>query len=85
MLWAKSLNPGAYEDLHPTPIRLLQPFTTDHQLALMRLADRTAYGLAPLYDAMQQGLNVLESAHYQNRALIVITDGADDTSEVKKE
>ena len=50
----------------------------------MRLADRTASGLAPLYDAIQQGLNILESAHYQNRALIVITDGVDDGSAEKK-
>ncbi|MGB8683794.1 MAG: hypothetical protein WCD12_12990 [Candidatus Binatus sp.] len=77
--------PGLYQDLQETPITLLQPFTTDHRLALMRLADRTAYGLAPLYDAMQQGLNVMASAHYQNHALIVITDGADYTSEVKNE
>jgi VWFA-related protein len=77
--------PGPYPDLHETPIRLLQPFTTDHRLALMRLADRRAYGLAPLYDAIQQGLNLLESAHYQNRALIVITDGVDNSSALKKE
>ncbi len=82
---SQTLNPGAYEDPHPTPIRLIQPFTTDHQLALMRLEYRTATGLAPLYDGIQQGLNVLESAHYQNRALIVITNGADDASEVEKE
>ena len=78
-------NRGPYQDLHETPIRLLQPFTTDHRLALMRLPDRRAYGLAPLYDAIQQGLNMLESAHYQNRALVVITDGVDDTSSIKKE
>ncbi len=78
-------NPPPYQSLGATPIRLLQPFTTDHPLALMFLADRTTGGLSPLYDAMQQGLNVLESAHYQNRALVVITDGVDDTSAVKKE
>ena len=78
-------NPAPYQDQHETPIRLLQPFTTDHRLALMQLADRKAFGLAPLYDAIQQGLNMLESAHYQNRTLVVITDGVDDTSGVKQE
>ena len=81
----RTATPGPYQDSHETPIALLQPFTTDHPLALMRLADRTAYEIAPLYDAMQQGLNVMASAHYQNRALIVITDGVDFTSSVKSE
>ena len=49
----------------------------------MRVADRTAYEIAPLYDAVQQGLNVMASAHYRNRALIVITDGVDFTSSVR--
>jgi VWFA-related protein len=77
-------NSGAYQDQHETPIRLLQPFTTDHRLALMRLADRTTASLSPLYDAIQQGVKMLESAHYQNRALIVITDGVDDTSGISE-
>jgi VWFA-related protein len=77
-------NSGPYQDQHETPIRLLQPFTTDHRLALMRLADRTTASLSPLYDAIQQGVKMLESAHYQNRALIVITDGVDDTSGISK-
>jgi hypothetical protein len=81
----QTLNPGPYEGLRATPIRLLQPFTTDHRLALDRVADRKAFGPAPLYDAMQQGLNMLESAHYQNRALIVITDGIDTSSGVEKQ
>ena len=78
-------NSAPYQSVGQKPIRLLQPFTTDHRLALMRLADRTTGGLSPLYDAMQQRLNILESAHYQNRALIVITDGVDDASAVRKE
>jgi hypothetical protein len=78
-------NSTPYQSVGQKPIRLLQPFTTDHRLALMRLADRTTGGLSPLYDAMQQGLNILESAHYQNRALVVITDGVDDASAVRKE
>lgn len=77
--------PGLYQDSHETPITLIQPFTTDHPLALMRLADRTAYEIAPLYDAVQEGLNVMASAHYRNRALIVITDGVDFTSSVRNE
>lgn len=78
-------NPAPYPAPAATPIRLLQPFTTDHQLALMSLPNRTTTGLSPLYDAMQQGLNILQSSHYRNRAMIVITDGVDDTSAVKTE
>jgi hypothetical protein len=81
----QTLNPGPYEGLRATPIRLLQPFTTDHRLALTRVADRRPFGPAPLYDAIQEGLNMMESAHYQNRAVIVITDGLDTGSEIKKE
>jgi len=51
----------------------------------MRVADRKAFGPSPLYDAMQEGLNMLESAHYQNRALIVITDGMDTDSATTKQ
>jgi len=51
----------------------------------MSLADRATSGLSPLYDAIQQGLIMMESAHYPNRALIVITYGVDDTSSVRKE
>jgi VWFA-related protein len=79
----QTLNPGPYQDIRATPIRLLQPFTTDHQLALTRVADRRAFGPAPLYDAIQQGLNMLQAAHYQNRALIVIADGVDTSSSTK--
>jgi hypothetical protein len=78
-------NPVTYQDPHVTAIRLLQPFTTDHGLVAMRLADRNALGPAPLYDTMQQGLKMLESAHFQDRAMIVITDGVDDSSSVRKE
>jgi hypothetical protein len=81
----QTLNRGPYEGLRSTPIRLLQPLTTDHQLALTRVPDRKPFGPAPLYDAMHQGLNMLESAHYPNRALIVITDGMDTSSATKKE
>ena len=81
----QTLNSGPYQGARATPIRLLQPLTTDHELALMRVADRKPFGPAPLYDAIQRGLTMLESAHYPNRALIVITDGMDTSSSIKKE
>src|ERR1700722_1852142 len=84
-MMGRTTTPGSYQDSHGSPITLLQPFTTDHPLALMRLADRTAYEVAPLYDAIQEGLNVMASAHYQNRALIVTTEGVDFTSSVRTE
>jgi VWFA-related protein len=66
-------------------IRVIQPFTTDDQAALERAFYQMAWGETPLYDGIDKGLEVAESAHYSNRALIVITDGIDNTSKDKAE
>lgn len=68
-----------------TKIRLVQPLTTDHALALSRVADLQPYGQTPLYDAIEEGLKVLAGAHYSNRELIVITDGMDNYSASSRE
>jgi Mg-chelatase subunit ChlD len=64
-------------------IRVVQPLTTDHVLALSRITEQVPWGQTPLYDGITQGLELLESAHYPNRDLIVITDGLDNSSDVK--
>jgi len=61
-------------------IRVIQPFTTDHALAASRIPQQIPYGQTPLYDGINRGLELIESAHYPNRAMIVITDGFDNTS-----
>jgi len=71
-------------ELSPT-INLIQPFTTDHALASTRLEVLKPYGQTPLYDSIHEGLRVLAGAHYLNRALIVITDGMDNTSAISKD
>ncbi|MGA9721762.1 MAG: VWA domain-containing protein [Candidatus Binatus sp.] len=44
-----------------------------------------AWGQTPLYDGIDKGLEVVESAHYSNRVMIVITDGIDNTSKDKSD
>jgi VWFA-related protein len=66
-------------------IRVIQPLTTDHRLAMTRISEQIPWGQTPLYDGIARGLQLLETAHYPNRAMIVITDGLENTSESKKE
>ena len=61
-------------------IRVIQPLTTDHALAVSRIPQQIPYGQTPLYDGINRGLELIESAHYPNRAMIVVTDGIDNTS-----
>jgi VWFA-related protein len=66
-------------------IRVIQPLTTDHRLAMTRISEQIPWGQTPLYDGIAQGLQLLEAAHYPNRAMIVITDGLDNTSQSKRD
>ncbi|GEM_PF-288118 len=59
---------------------LLQPFTTDHELVLARLALLHAFGRTALYDAILDGLLMVERGRYDKKALLVITDGMDNAS-----
>src|SRR5262249_16485589 len=65
--------------------RLIQPFTTDRALVSARFAILNPAGQTPLYDAVREGLEILGSAHYEDRALILITDGVDTASQSTKE
>ncbi len=59
---------------------LIQPFTTDHSMVMRRLALLHAYGQTSLYDAVLLGLSMLQHGRYDKKALLVITDGMDNTS-----
>jgi VWFA-related protein len=66
-------------------VRVLQPFTTDHALLLRLMYEYTPSGQTSLYDAIAMGLQTASGAHYRQRALLVITDGIDNTSTTKKD
>jgi len=59
---------------------MLQNFTTDHNLVADRLSLLHAYGSTSLYDAVVTGLVMLQRGRYDKRALLVVTDGMDNTS-----
>lgn len=60
---------------------LLQPFTTNHYLVLSRLVLLHAYGQTALFDTILDGLLMVHHGHYDKKALLVITDGMDNTSQ----
>jgi hypothetical protein len=69
---------------HESKIRFLQPFTTDHDLALQRIIYFEPYGETPLYDGVLDAIDLLARAHYPNRALLVISDGIDNASAITR-
>jgi Ca-activated chloride channel family protein len=56
---------------------LLQPFTTNLYLVKSRLALLHAYGQTALFDAIVDGLYMVENGRYDKKALLVVTDGVD--------
>jgi Ca-activated chloride channel homolog len=60
---------------------LLQPFTKNHYLVLSRLVLLHAYGQTALFDTILDGLLMVQHGHYDKKALLVITDGMDNTSQ----
>jgi Ca-activated chloride channel family protein len=59
---------------------LLQPFTMNHELVMHRLALLHAYGQTALFDVIMQGLQMVQRGRYDKKALLVVTDGMDNTS-----
>lgn len=59
---------------------LLQPFTTNHNLVKNRLALFHALGQTALFDAIRDGLFMVENGRYDKKALLVVTDGVDNAS-----
>jgi Ca-activated chloride channel family protein len=64
---------------------LLQPFTTNHSLVLSRLSLLRAYGQTSLYDTILDGLLMVQHGQYDKKALLVVTDGLDNTSQASLE
>ncbi len=63
---------------------LLQPLTTDHRLVERHLGVLHAYGATALYDAVETSVKILAKGNYQNRTLILITDGLDNVSRASR-
>src|SRR5271170_5279198 len=59
---------------------MLQPFTTDHSLVASRLELLHAYGQTALFDVIMEGLQMVQRGRYDKKALLVVTDGMDNTS-----
>ncbi len=59
---------------------MLQPLTLQHDLVTKRLELLHAYGQSAIYDALSVALKILNNATYQNRAILLITDGMDNAS-----
>ena len=59
---------------------LVEPLTTDHRFVAQRVASLKAYGATGLYDAIDTSAQWLAKGRYPNRALILVTDGIDNTS-----
>src|SRR5271168_3048844 len=59
---------------------LLQPFTMNHDLVMRRLALLHAYGQTALFDVIMEGLQMVQRGRYDKKALLVVTDGMDNTS-----
>ena len=59
---------------------LLQPFTTNHDAVLSRLALLHAFGRTALYDVILDGLIMVSRGRYDKKALLVVTDGMDTAS-----
>jgi Ca-activated chloride channel family protein len=60
---------------------LLQPFTTNHYLVMSRLSLLHAYGQTSLFDTIEDGLLMVRHGRYDKKALLVVTDGMDNTSQ----
>lgn len=59
---------------------MLQPPTLEHDLVAKRLELLHAYGHSAIYDALTAAMKMLDNAQYQNRAILLITDGMDNAS-----
>jgi von Willebrand factor type A domain len=65
---------------HNREVTVLEPFTTDHLAPMQNLYKFTPYGQTSIYDALDEAIRMLAQAHYRSRAIILVTDGMDNTS-----
>jgi Ca-activated chloride channel homolog len=59
---------------------LLQPFTMNHSQVMDRLVLLRADADTALFDAIIDGLSIIERGRYEKKALLVVTDGMDNAS-----
>lgn len=67
-------------ELFDSRVEILQELTTDRVLLERRLDSVLPGGSTALYDAILAGLDQLKKAHHDKKALLVVTDGADNSS-----
>ncbi|HJT70840.1 MAG TPA: VWA domain-containing protein [Terriglobales bacterium] len=64
-------------------IELLQEFTSDHKTLQRAASKLRAGGQTALYDAVYTGLRHIQRGKNRKKALLVVTDGADNSSETQ--
>ncbi len=64
---------------------LLQAFTTNHAYVENKVRMLHAFGQTSLFDVILQGLQTVKRGRYDKKALLVITDGMDNTSVARLE
>ncbi|MDO8431417.1 MAG: VWA domain-containing protein [Candidatus Binatus sp.] len=67
--------PASLED-----VTLIQSFTTDHELALVKIYNVLPAGQNRLGDGIRMALSQLRAAHYPSRVLVILTDGLDEAA-----
>lgn len=61
-------------------IQMQQDFSTDRLLLEQQLREIKAGGATALYDAILQGVDHIQQGHHDKKALLVVTDGDDNSS-----
>ena len=67
-------------ELFNDQVEMRQELTTDQELLQRQLKGVVASGSTALYDAILSGMDHLAHARYDKKALLVVTDGADNSS-----
>lgn len=73
----------AFVILFSDRIELLQDFTSDKKTLQKAAKKVRARGQTALYDAVYTGLRHIQKGKNRKKALLVVTDGADNSSEIK--
>ena len=69
-----------FVELFNDRVEMKQELTADQDLLQRQLKGVVAYGSTALYDAIVFGLDHLKEVRYDKKALLVVTDGADNSS-----
>jgi len=60
--------------------RVSRPFTHDRSVLQTDLSNTKPYGQTALYDGMLLALDTMDEAHFPKKALLLVTDGIDNSS-----